>query len=188
MLTCGRDDKSNGLTPPWSFLPVICSFRGWNKYRASDILCRALWKKWGPFAQKLLRISGWQQQGVKPRAGPLEVQGPLLTAEVTCPRHPGWQVGEEREPDIQTFPLRITWVLRYKEKVSLILACEYQWKDVTCLSRRGNGISEAAEEKRKMTFTKHPPHASCWAPSWPWHWCYSFCSSMGLSPHCRSRS
>ena len=89
-------------------------------------------------------------------------------------------MGEEREPDIQTFPLRITWVLRYKEKVSLILACEYQWKDVTSLSRRGNGISEAAEEKRKMTFTKRPPHASCRALSWPWHWRYSFLLQRGI--------
>lgn len=53
---CGWDDKSDGLTPPWSFFPVHCSFRDWKKHRTNYKLCRGLRKvKNGNFSLKTIK-------------------------------------------------------------------------------------------------------------------------------------
>lgn len=118
------------------FLPVICSLiTGPATYSVGP--CEK-WKR-GLFVQKLLRISIWQQQSMKPRASAFEVWGPVWTAEVTQPWRPSW-VAEEgwRNQTYRHFLWDFHWFSDTKKRVSLILAGEYQWQDETSLNRRGD--------------------------------------------------
>ena len=125
------------------FLPAICSFRGWvYSHRASYILCRTLWKmKMGTLCSKIIKnFHMAAQQSMKPRAGAFEVRGPLWTAEAAHPWCPSW-VAEEGWRGNQTYRHFLCDFHGFsdtKEKVSLILAGEYQWQDETSLHRRGN--------------------------------------------------
>lgn len=54
MLTCGWDNKSSDLTLPWSSFICCLFLGGWNKHRASHMLCGTLCKmKMGTLSSKI---------------------------------------------------------------------------------------------------------------------------------------
>ena len=97
MLTHGWDDKSMARLLHGHVLPLTCFYKGWNKPRASDIPVGPCAKrKLELVIRKLLRISGWRQQSMKPGAGSPRSPERWATAEAPLSEGgPGWQIGEQ---------------------------------------------------------------------------------------------